>query len=50
MAMNRVRRKFVANFKPQVVFESLRKYQILSELAERFDIPPNQITTWKGIL
>lgn len=47
MTMKRTRRKFTAKFKTQVVLEALKERQTLSEIAERFDIHPNQITTWK---
>ncbi|HMN06790.1 MAG TPA: transposase [Flavobacteriales bacterium] len=43
----RDRRKFTANFKTEVVLEALRERHTLSELAQRFALHPNQITTWK---
>ncbi len=45
--MKKQRRKFTAAFKAQVAIEALKERQTLSELAVRFDIHPNQISTWK---
>src|SRR5690625_5902598 len=45
--MKRTRRKFTAKFKTQVVLEAIKERQTLSELAERFKLHPNQVTTWK---
>jgi len=45
--MKRTRRKFTPKFKTKVVLEALKERQTLSELAERFELHPNQITTWK---
>src|SRR5699024_619219 len=47
MNMKRTRRKFTPKFKTKVVLEALKERQTLSELAERFELHPNQITTWK---
>lgn len=41
------RRKFTATFKTEVVLEALRERKTISELAQQFDLHPNQITTWK---
>ena len=41
------RRKFTAQFKTKVVLESLKERQSARELAERFKISPQQISTWK---
>lgn len=43
----RDRRKFTATFKAEVVLEALRERKTISELAQQFDLHPNQITTWK---
>ena len=45
--MKQTRRKFPIQFKPKAVLEALKDRQTLSELAERFELHPNQITTWK---
>jgi len=43
----RDRRKFTASFKSEVVIEALKERRTISELAQQFDLHPNQITTWK---
>jgi transposase len=43
----RDRRKFTATFKTEVVLEALKERKTLSELAQQFDLHPNQIATWK---
>ncbi len=47
MDMKNKRRKFSSKFKAKVAIEALKERQTLSELAERFELPPNQISTWK---
>jgi len=43
----RDRRKFTATFKAEVVLEALRERKTISELAQQFDLHPNQISAWK---
>ena len=43
----RERRKFTASFKAEVVVEALKERKTISELAQQYDLHPNQITTWK---
>lgn len=41
------RRKFSAQFKAQVAMEALKGMKTLSELAQEYEIHPNQISLWK---
>lgn len=41
------RRKFTSKFKTKVVLESIKERQTLSELARKYELHPQQITTWK---
>lgn len=45
--MSQKRRQFSASFKTKVVLEALKEREALNELASRYEIQPNQITTWK---
>jgi len=45
--MKKSRRKFTARFKATVVIEALKEQKTLSELAQQFEIHPNQISAWK---
>ena len=46
----RPRRNHTAAFKAKVTLEAAREEQTLTELAQRFDLHPNQITQWKNQL
>ena len=43
----RPRRNHGAVFKAKVALEAIKGEQTLTELAERFQVHPNQITEWK---
>ena len=45
--MRKTRRKFTSEFKSKVAIEALKVRYSLSELAERFELHPNQISQWK---
>ena len=47
MKMKRAKRKFTKAFKVKVAVEALKERETLSELANRFDLHPNQISQWK---
>jgi transposase len=43
----KTRRRFSAEFKAKVALEAIRGEQTLSDLAARYEVHPNMITTWK---
>ncbi len=46
----RIRRNHTATFKAKVALAAIKGEKTLAELAEQFDIHPNQITQWKSQL
>lgn len=48
--MRRSRRNHSPVFKAKVALAALRGDKTLAELAQHFDVHPNQITQWKGQL
>jgi len=45
--MRRTRRKFSASFKAKVAIEAIKEQSSLQELAAKFELHPNQISSWK---
>ncbi len=48
--MGKKRRKFSAQFKHKVALEALAERQTLAELAQKYELHPNQIVQWKQVL
>ena len=48
--MKKIRRNHNAGFKAKMALAALKGYVTLAELAERFDVHPNQIVQWKNRL
>lgn len=45
--MKDTRRKFTPAFKAKVVLEALKELNTISELSQKYEIHPNQISIWK---
>jgi transposase len=45
--MKRTRRKFSASFKTKVAIETIKEQSSLQELTAKFELHPNQISSWK---
>jgi transposase-like protein len=41
------RRKFTSEFKAKVALEAIKGQRIVNELAQEFEVHPNQIAIWK---
>ena len=47
MENKRTRRKFSADFKTKVVLEALRERDTVETISRKYELHPNQVTTWK---
>jgi transposase len=45
--MKNVKRKFTSEFKLKVILDSLKEKQTLSELSQKYELHPSQISLWK---
>jgi len=45
--MRKSRRKFSSKFKSKVAIEALKEQSTLQELASKYEVHPNQISSWK---
>jgi len=41
------RRKFSSKFKTKIVLEALKERQSVSELAQKYELSPAQVSSWK---
>jgi transposase len=42
------RKTFTSGFNTKVVLEALQESEIIQELGKKYDLHPNQISTWKS--
>jgi transposase len=42
------RKKYTPGFKTKVVLEALQERETIQELGKKYDLHPNQISTWKS--
>lgn len=47
MTTKRKRRVFSSEFKARVVIEALKERDSIQQLAQKYEVHPNQISTWK---
>ena len=47
--MKRKRRHFGSKFKTKVVLEALKERETIQQIASKYELHPNQITTWKKL-
>ena len=45
--MKKTRKRYSSEFKAKVALEALKEQKTLSELAQQFELHPNQISQWK---
>ena len=45
--MKRKRKQHSAEFKAKVAIEALKDQSTIAEIAQKYSIHPNQVTTWK---
>ena len=45
--MSRTRRKFSSAFKAKVAIEAIKEQRTISEIAQEYEVHPNQVSQWK---